>query len=308
MEGKKWRKAISFATLAILWPVLSVQAGQKVQYGLKLAKGRSYDVRMVSDSNIVQESQGQEARSQVSLGFGYRFDVNAVEPNGTANVDCTVTWVKFRQKSPQAEMVYDSSDKEHPIPAEVQGFGPAGLLGERFSARITPQGQVQQIRGIAAMRRSMEKKLPEGPTRDQAMQGLSEEQLTASVKEYFLRPLAIYPDKPVGIGDSWSRSETSGIAPYDSQTKWTLKARKAGVLIIDADTTMKPKPPSEQRGAVMSGQSHGQIEIDDATGRIVSSRTTQAMSGQMTVGSSALGVKTDSTTTFQMTDRKPGTP
>ena len=306
MNGRRWWMGVAVSMFVIAGLAPSVQAGQKVQYALKLTKGLSYDVRMVSDSDMVQQGQGQETRTQVSLGLGYRLQVSAVDSQGNASVDCTVTWVKFRQKSPTAEVGYDSSDKDKPMPPEAQSFGPAGFLGEQFSAQITPQGQVLKMGGLEALRKNMEKKIPDGPARQQVMQGLTDERLAGSIRDYFLRPLAIYPDRPVGIGDSWSRNDSSGIAPYDYENKWTLKDRKAGIVVIDAETTLKQRPQSEQRGTPMSGRARGQIEINESTGQILRSKTIEVMSGQRKIGTSAFDIKTDNVTTFEMTERKAG--
>jgi hypothetical protein len=310
MNGRKLRFSVAFAGFWAAFPALVLSAGQrpdttgKVQYELKLAKGQSYVAKMVADSNVVQESEGQEARSQVSLGLGYRLDINDIDSDGDAVVLCTVTWVKFKQKSLGMETGYDSADADHPIPVDALGTGPAGLLGEKFTAHLTRQGQVQEIQGLAAIRQNIEKKIPEGPARDQVMEGLTEQQLAGSIREYFLRPLAIYPIAPVGVGDTWNRQDTSETAPYNYATRWTLKSRNGGIAVIDANTVITPKAPSEQDGATISGQSHGQIEMDEATGRILRSKRVQTTSGRMMVGSSTFGVKTDSVTMFEMTERK----
>jgi hypothetical protein len=312
MNGRRFKfvaaiSALLIGSLALASEIEKSPAAQKrVQYELKLVKGRSYDARVISDSNVVQESKGQEARSHVSLGLGYRLDVVDADANGNSTALCTVTWVKFSQKSPTTEMIYDSADENHPIPSEARAFGPAGLLGEKFTVVISRQGQVQEIQGLEAVRQNIGNKLPEGPDRQQAMEGITEQQLAASIREYFLRPLAIYPSVPVRIGDSWNRRDASGTAPYDYATSWTLKSRKEGVAVIDANTIMTPKSPFEQGGAAISGRSGGQIEIDESTGRILRSRIAQTLSGQVTAGSSGVGVKTDSVTTFELIERKDG--
>jgi hypothetical protein len=295
MNDRRWRLTVIFAITMIAWPLLSTQAGQRVMYGWKWARGQSYDVRMVSDANTVQ---GQ-AQSLASTGFGYRLDVADVNAQGEATVNCTVTWVKIREKSGTREMLYDSADKDHPFPPESHDYWPAELLGETLSVRITRQGRVQDVGGLGIVRDNIAKKIPEGPARQQVMRGLTEQHLAKFVSNV-LRPLAIYPNTPVGVGDSWDRRERVESPLYEHVTKWTLKSRRSGMAVIEADTVMTPEGPNP-----MSSQSHGQIEIDESTGRILHSRTTMIWS-ETADGSSAAGTQMTSVTTVEMTERKTG--
>ena len=78
---------------------MSAKAAEKVPYRLKLSKERSYDIRFVSDSNGAGQSEddGQKYDFQQSTGFGYRFDVNSVDDQGNALVNCKVNWAKDSQ-------------------------------------------------------------------------------------------------------------------------------------------------------------------------------------------------------------------
>ncbi len=307
MENRKIRTGVPALVAVAALLVVSAGAAEKIQYKLELERGQSYYVRVISDSNIAQEIMGQESVTEVSAGFGYSFDVNEVDDKGNGWVDCTVDWVKFTQKSPMMEVVYDSAKQASPVPAGAQSV--AAFLGESFTAKITPQGLVEELRGLERLRKSIEKKIPEGSMEQQMLQDLDDEQLADSIRDYFLNPMAVYPDKPVGIGDSWSRTSILKTQPFIYENKWTLKDRKAGLAIIEADTTMKSKPEAVQKGAVemkfdMSGKRIGQIEINESTGQIIRSKMTQDSSGQMDAGSTKINLKTHGVTTFEMTERK----
>jgi Tol biopolymer transport system component len=298
-------------------PIRSSEAEEKsqkeeslptVQYKLKFEKGQSYYVRVISDSNSVQEVEGQVIISDVTSCFGYSFDVSEVDENGNGWVDCTVDWIKLRQKTPPIDVVYDSSKKPSRVPTLAQRN--AGFLGESFSVKMTPQGQVEELRGLEKLRKNMEKKIPEGRMKQQMLQTLEEQQLADFIKDALFNPMAVYPDKPVGIGDSWSRTGfLSSRQSFILENKWTLQDRKAGIAIIEASAAIKSKPDAVQKQDVkvkydMSGKQAGQIEIKESTGQIIYSKMTQDLSGQTQVDDMAIRTKSHAVTTFEMTERK----
>ena len=298
MNGRKRLFVVTSATAMMAAGAFSLHAGQKVLLGWKWVRGQSYDVRMVTDSNAVQRLRPLE-QSQASVGFGYRIEVMDVNAQGEATADCTVTWIRVREKSGTREMVYDSADRDHPFPPEAQGSFPAGLLGQTFTVRLSRQGQLRDVRGLGAMRDNIVARVPEGPTRQQVAEGITEEQLAKVVRDV-LRPLAIYPSTPIGAGDSWSQRETLEPPPYEHVTRWTLKSRRSGTALIEVDTAMTPRMP----GPATPGRARGQIEVEEATGRILHSRTTATWSQETPLGSSAAGTQRTSVTVFEMMERK----
>jgi hypothetical protein len=109
--------------------------------------------------------------------------------------------------------------------------------------------------------------------------------------------MAVYPDKPVEPGDSWTRKQLTkrGFAMI-TESKWTLQKREAGVATIAATGAVKTDPsgpPLQAQGMAMkmdlSGTQEGTIQIDEATGLIRSNRGRQQLKGQVNLGASAEG-------------------
>ena len=279
-----------------------------VQYKLKFEKGQSYYVRVISESNSVHEVNGQQSISEVISGFGYSFDVNEVAEKGNGWIDCTVDWVKLTRKAPMIDVTYDSSKNTSRVSPLAQSA--VMYLGESFSVKMTPQGQVEELRGLEKLLRNIEKKMPKGRTEQQILQTLDSEVLANSIKDQFLSPMAVYPDKPVGIGDSWSRTGfLSSGQPFILENKWTLQDLKTGIAIIEASASIKSQPDAVQRQGVkvkydISGKQAGQIEINESTGQIIYSKMTQDLSGQAKVDDMEIRMKTHAVTTFEMTERK----
>lgn len=103
--------------------------------------------------------------------------------------------------------------------------------------------------------------------------------------------MAIYPDKPVGIGDSWSRkvAVAKGFAMIVDNT-WTLKARRGGIAVVEIKSAVKPNPNAKplDMGPLklqydIGGKQQGEMEIDEATGWVIKAKMTQDLSGKVRV-------------------------
>jgi len=283
---------------------------------MRFKAGEKYYLRIITEQKISQTISGREQNIEQTIGLGCDFDVKSVEPNGNAWVSYTYRWAKFIQKGAGGKVVYDSSKKGLPTSPMAQGF--AALLEESFSLKITPQGRVEEVKGIQAVRNDVGKKLPEGPMKETLMMGIKQFINEEGIKEMTESSMAIYPEKPVGIGDSWRKTValTQGVA-MTVENEFILKDRRDGVSFIEVRSNIKSNPEAEPVGIgstkisyELSGKQRGLIEIEESTGRLMRSKTNQEASGQIKVevaGQQSQGqtipVKIDSVVTCEMTER-----
>lgn len=316
MKGRRlWSGVMVVALAGVV--VVTASAAEKVQYGLKLEKGRKYYVRMITEQQISQTVMNQEQNVEQTIGMGMNFDVNDVNESGVALVRYTYTWMKFRQKGPMGEVVYDSSQKDVNVPTTAQGF--AALLNEGFVVKLTRQGKVEQVRGLDKMRSNILMKIPEGPMREAMIKSMEQFVSEKAIREFTESSMAIYPDKPVGVGDSWNKTVvlSSGL-PVILENKWTLKERKDGVATITLDSTIKSDPgakPMEmgqmKMSLELSGKQQGLIKMRESTGQLINSKMEQQLSGQMKMQNAGtqpqemtVPMKMNSVVTMEMTERK----
>jgi WD40 repeat protein len=294
----------------------SNKTNEKIQYQMRFEAGEKYYLRFITDQTISQTITGQEQNIEQTIGLGYDFDVKNVEPNGNAWVSYTYRWAKFIQKGVGGQLTYDSSEKALTIPPMAQGF--AALLDETFSMKITPQGRVEEVEGLQTVRNNIGKKIPEGPMKEAMMMGLKQFINEEGIKEQTENSMAIYPEKPVGIGDSWRKTIalTQGTA-ITLENEFILKDRKNGISFIEVKSDIKSNPKAEpmKMGTTnisydLSGKQQGLLEIEESTGRLISSKTNQDASGQIKVEVTGqqsqvtqIPVKIDSVVTCEMTER-----
>ncbi len=307
----------SFAAINVTRPLGTLhQTDEKIKYQMRFKAGEKYYLRIITEQKISQTIRGQEQNIEQTIGLGYDFDVDNVEPNGNVWVSYTYRWAKFIQKRAGGKVVYDSSKKGLPVPPIAQGF--AALLEESFSLKITPQGRVEEVKGIQAVRNNVGKKLPEGPMKEVMMVGLKQFINEEGIKELTESSMAIYPEKPVGIGGSWRKTFalTQGAA-MTVENEFILKDRKNGVSFIEVRSNIKSNPKakpmvigSTKVSYELSGKQQGLIEIEESTGRLIRSKTNQEASGNIKVevaGQQSQGqtipVKIDGVVTCEMTER-----
>lgn len=264
-------------------------AVDKTLYRLKLEAGKQYYMQTINELQFSDPTPAKEQSMVMTIGTGAKLDVNSIDANGNARVTYTYKWIKHGIKGDE-EKVYDSSKKDSTVPEEFQWFAP--LLEESFSLKISPEGRISEIKDLEKVRSNVQQKLPPGPTKELAMNSLKQWLDEQTLRESIENSIAIYPDKPVGVGDSWSRIVTysSGTAMI-LESKWTLKERENGVAVIEVDSTIKPNPqakPVEMGQGITSsseftGNQQGLIEIQESTGLIIKSNINQQMSGQNTI-------------------------
>ncbi len=263
------------------------QANEKVQYALKLTKGQSYYIRFISD----EEFSGQNSYShQRLIGFGSTFDVKSVDDSGNALADCTVKRIQFKQNTiggvpENQEVDYDSSDPNKQTIPKIEGMGDMAFmharwvrafLGEKFTIRITPSGQIQEIMGLETLGKNLDKKLDRNFIKPQ---NIKPDQVNRFILLSFLPVLSFFPERPVGLGDSWTRTEV--FTHEQREHTWTLKNRNAGVATIEIDTVIKyEKPSMEIPDFPDSVHSYGQIKIIESSGRIIHSKIIKELSAQ----------------------------
>jgi len=288
MDERKFKTSVFVITAMIALAVVRVDADEKTQYKLKLEKGQKYYIKMVTEQQITQTLMGQEQAMEQTIGLGTNFDVNDVnDDDGNAWIKYTYKWAKLSYKTPMGEIEYDSSKEASSVPPEAMGV--AALLDEGFMLYLTPKGEVKQVKGLDKMRSNIQNKLPEDPAREQMMKGLEQYLSDEAIKELTESSMGIYPDNPVGIGDSWNRnfSLSHGLAAI-METKWTLKGRENGVATIEVLSNIKSNPDAKpmEMGPTkishdLSGNQKGLIKMQESTGQILHSKAEQQLSGNM---------------------------
>jgi hypothetical protein len=279
------------AVLALVYglDLASAAAAEKVRLGLNLKAGQSYRSNFNSEQKIKQTIQGQQINMDQTMGFGYTFAVQSVDAEGNATCRVTYTSVLFKQAGPAGNVDYDSQKATDNVPAQAKSF--AALVDQSLTLRISSQGRVDEVQGTDALLEKVCKAvdLPNDATRETLRKQLNEQFGDRAMKEQMEQILAIYPDKPVGLGDSWSRRITvSAGFPLILENTYKLRERKDGMALIDVSSKMSKNPdgkPMKIGTATLSfdlsGKQQGRMELAEDSGWVIKSELTQEFSGTL---------------------------
>jgi hypothetical protein len=169
-------------------------------------------------------------------------------------------------------------------------------LGQTYVIKISPKGEVLDVNGVEALQAAVRKKLPPGAEADPAMSALSQYLDKNGIKQMVENSLSVYPDKPVEVGESWSKKRViSPMFELTIDSKWTLQKLEAGVAIIATTSSSRSNAnkPVEAGGMKMrfdlAGTQDGTIRMQAATGLILLGQAQQQLKGEIKLGDSDQG-------------------
>ena len=265
----------------------------KIELRLRLEPGKAYKLRMTAAQKITQTLAGMKQEMPQTTGFELRHDVKEVRDDGTAVIRVTYDSFQYKTEGPMGKVDYDSSKPpaEEALHPMAKGF--AALVGESFWIDLTPLGRATRVEGAdqLAARVAAKIEVPMESLRATVEQQMKDQFGDQALKETMEQMMGIYPDQPVGVGDSWSKKMvvTRGM-PVVINNTWTLKSRREGVAFIDVQSSVEPNPDAEpmEMGPAkvkprLAGTQQGSIEMDEATGWVLRSTVKQQLSGALTI-------------------------
>lgn len=258
-----------------------------VKLRLRLEKGATYRMRMTMDQDITQTIMGQAQDMKQLFSTGFSVMVREIGEDDTYSLVCRYEKLRFRQSGPMVEMEYDSEKPDEVVHPMAWAF--AALVGQEFTARMKPSGEVVEVGGLEALIDALLKELP-------AMPGVAEqfrEQFgDESMKQMVQQASIIFPEKPVAVGDDWSTVNViSKGFPMLMDNDWTLAAIEGDVVRLGVASQISPNPdgkPLQMGGMTMSyslsGDQVGMLTVDRNTGWIVGGEMTQMLDGEIRLG------------------------
>lgn len=304
--------------LVVLCCVGFCAGAERREYRMRFEAGKKYRLRKVVEQRVTRVVGGGEHTLNQATEMGSDFDVQDVEADGSAWINYAYRESSLRLKGPGVDIEFDSSKKGVSVPIEAIGF--ALILGESFYVKMSPDGKVEKINGLDTMLSSVRGKIPNVRGREQILESMKRQLDEGRVSDELEGYFAIYPDRAVGVGESWSRkAPASEVSARIVETTWLVKEVEDGVVVVEVGIVVKSNPkaePVDVRGVKMrreiSGTGTGLIEIEESSGMIIRSEVTQETKEQMRVvpggpirrrQSTTEPVKTHRVVTFEMTER-----
>ena len=293
--------AAIFAQAEVNEPAVKKEAdAKKIDLKLNLQKGQKFGTLMTTDMKITQTMMGQEIKVGQLSTMGLNNEVLDVDANGIISLKMAYTTMKMKMDGPTGPIEYDSTKPEQDVnsPQAKMMIGMySAMLGQDLIMKVNPKGKVVGIEGFNAMMDEMAQKMGAmDPNAAKAMKGMLKNFMNEDkIKQMGGGMMAAFPEEHVGIGDMWHDIVSIDLGfPMDVDTTYVLKERKDGVALMDVISKMDMGDDNskliEMNGMKinmqMTGGMQGDMEVDEATGWMLRSKTDMRFSGVMKIGGS----------------------
>jgi hypothetical protein len=314
----------------------------------KFSPGDKYSLVSVTEQKMAQVTDGNEEASEQTTQLECDFDVEEVDENGCAWAKYTYKRITMKLRAARQKIDFDSDANQVKTPMQAVPFRLA--MGEVLYLRVTPQGRIEKINGLQALITSAKAKIGKFAGADKVNLGITQLFAEPAVRRQIEEQLMIFPE-PNEPDTTWSRTrilpsaeagyfKTEQVEEVDLVFEKTFrlnpaKSGQGGIAVLDVNLVIKPvsapvlsTPPGRDGQAKASGSTVrsimevlgggvGRIEIEEATGRIISSKMTQDTTGRviyiaqgpmLRTPPAAEPITQHTVTTFQMTQRQPPAP
>ena len=213
---------------------------------------------------------GAEVTQSLTLTIDLAWTVKTVDPSGSATVTQVIERMRSTESSSFGKMSFDSRDPA----ADSSPAGPIFkiMVGSEITFTMSPRGEMTDIKLSDKLATALGGDGQAGPQR----------QFTEAGLKNMVSQLGIsFPEGAVEVGEAWNRKLAVPAGP-DGQTRdvvqtYTYKGLAAGsVERIDLATRFDPiKPDPNVPITIKSEQADGQVQFDNASGRIEKSEVNQ---------------------------------
>lgn len=278
-----------FVLLAVIL-VVSVAEGQKYPLGLKLEAGKEYKQVMTSKVNIVQDLGGQKINNSMDVKGLMVYAVKGFA-NNIYEMDVRYGNLSITMQLPQGGTMEFSSEKKDE--SDIFSGVLSEMVNKPFQIKMSQTGRVLEVKNVEALFESAFKKFSNVPAASLAP--LKAQLMSAYGPEAFKGNMemitAIFPEKPVAVGESWTNSIklASGFVA-DMASTYKLMKKNPGDFQIAGDSkiqTVDKDALVETNGMKMSydlsGKLVSEIRIDAKTGWIIEAKINQEISGQANI-------------------------
>ena len=273
--------------------IVTLTAGA-VPTALKLTPkpGEIFKLKTMVTQTVTQSPPGQPAQQFTqTIGISYSFVIDSIGSDGNPNVTVTYDNLIFKQQGPAGYVDYDSANPPRQTPPAARTF--AAMVGQSVKLSITPIGRIVEVRGADVLVERILKTLtaPDGPGRAATERMIRAEFADDALKSDLDNLLAVYPDRVVNIGESWSKKSalTKGM-PLAIDDTYTLRDVNPNTVTLELKGRVAISPPAApvEIGGLkisykLSGEQTGSVKLDRPSQWIKSVDTNRKISGEMIV-------------------------
>jgi len=261
-------------------------AAQTTDLSLKLKKGEAYKQISTTKTMVGQEIQGQKIDVELELTGDMTFTVKEVSEQAY-QMNVNFDHLSMAMQMPQMA-INASSDNEDPNDILSSVF--ASVINNPFELTMQKTGKVTEVKNVEALWESTVDQFSQlsEPQKAQIKAQVIESYGANALKGNIEMATAIYPDKPVKKGDTWtittqlqSEMPAEVVSVYefvDLTAEYVLIKGTGNIKTVDAEKY------TESNGMEMrydlTGSMTSEIKVDRVSGWIVEANIHQELKGK----------------------------
>jgi hypothetical protein len=263
-------------SFVVIFIASNVLAGSSTLLRLNLKKGTTYEMTMITNTNIDQAIMGQNMKVDQKMEMVCLYKVMDVLPNKNFLIEYSIAKVKMNMSMNGNEMNVDS---ESPDTTNAMNSLSRGLVSKKMTIELNRTGKVERIEGLD----SFIKQSSANPLMAQSLKMFSND---SSFISYIGQTFNYFPKNEVKKGDKWSSSYK---LPAMMNMAISMNFEVADIIknqiTLNVNSDVNVEAPIEQMGQKINikvtGTQNGNIAIDASDGWLRSSNLVQKLDMKM---------------------------
>lgn len=196
------------------------------------------------DMKMDSEVQGQKMDTE--MDFDYTLEV-LDNRDSVKTVRTTYDNIKMEMNAGTMNMSFDTGQPQKDSAIDLQK-NPMGMMsnmfyamkGKSFEMKINNRGEVISVTGLDELKNAIVNSIAVDENVKQAMEQAFNSQFNEeNIKNSFSQAFTIFPDKPVKVGDTWTKTMSmGGMMAADMNTTYKVKEIKADNVVLDVNSTV----------------------------------------------------------------------
>ena len=277
-----------FLSIALtILTTFTVQA-KKYDISLNLEEGKTYTLNSKSSIIVTQSYNGNEMKITMNLDFSIDYTVKTAGNNEFV-LDVKYTDLGMLMDMPQGKLDYSSGKEVSDTLNDLMSIMFDNMVGKSFEMTLNNKGKVKNVTGFEEIMAHLFDNLPSSIDlqKDQLMGQMNNAFGEDSFKHSMEAATAIFPDKPVKVGDTWEIETTiNSTIEFNIKNVYTLEKVTNELYLVKAIGSIGTAQSDEfiERNGVfakqeLSGTSESEITLSKKTGWIQLSEVKQDING-----------------------------
>ncbi|MFC1730821.1 DUF6263 family protein [candidate division KSB1 bacterium] len=291
MHSKHICTAVIILSIIFQTGLSITQQAESYNLRLNLNAGDSFTQKVTTTQEVLQTVLGMEQEINQNVELDFHYFVESVDYNRAARVRVTFKDLYITISGLTETMEYNSRNRSQNIPPFLRGF--STLVGKSFTMSLTSTARVIQASGLRDIFAEAASQSGQGGDLFQQTlySGIASQFNDETIALMMENMFAIYPDRPVRKGESWSKYTEieKGIRSIEKST-FTLKKTDRNFYEIDLKGNIEPVAKNERRASGLgelnfnlTGTKQGTLKIRISDGWVAEGKVTQKLNGSIDI-------------------------